>query len=139
MQSFKRKASNRRAVYLSLVGAIESGLRDAYAKRHDAGEETQSSIARTLGISRSAVNRRLKGQSNMTLETVADMVWALGQCIDVEIFDPKEKSTNGHKIVPVHQARYVKSKIGETAPEVRTSSSKYSVQTSNVQVVEARL
>lgn len=102
MRSFKSQPDNRRSVYLSLVGAIEAGLRDAYAVKHEAGQATQSSIARKLGVSRSTINKRLKGQNNMTLETVADMVWALGQCVRVEIFDPTQAPTNGHRIEPVH-------------------------------------
>jgi hypothetical protein len=36
--SFSRKLpSNRRQIYLSLAGAIESKLRDAYARRHHDG------------------------------------------------------------------------------------------------------
>lgn len=131
MRSFKRKADNRRSVYLALSSAIESGLRDAYAKRHDKGEETQASIARKLGVSRSTVNKRLRGHSNMTLETVADMVWALGHCIDVDIFDPADKPSNGHRIVPVHPIEISR---GIGAPQSKRSSSpikpKYQVSVS---------
>jgi hypothetical protein len=38
----------------------------------------------------------------MTLETIADMVWGLGHCINVEIFDPKDRLSNEHRIVPAH-------------------------------------
>lgn len=102
MSSFSRKPDNRRSVFLNLAGQIEGQLREAYAKRHDQGRETQVTIAKKLGIDRSAVNRRLLGRSNMTMETIADMVWALGHCIRVDIYDPDEAPTNGHQIVPVH-------------------------------------
>jgi hypothetical protein len=36
----------------------------------------------------------------MTIETIADLVWALDHCIKVEIFDPKENNTNKFMIVP---------------------------------------
>jgi hypothetical protein len=101
--SFSRQpASNRRQVYLSLAGVIESKLRDAYAKRHRRGLDTQTTIANKLGVNRSAVNRRLIGRANMTIETIADMVWALGQCIDVDIFDPYERPSNAHRIISEH-------------------------------------
>lgn len=79
-------------MFLKLAGMIESQLRDAYARRHDAGKLNQSSIARELDINRSAVHNRLNGRVNMTIETIADMVWALGHDIDVKIIDPDLKA-----------------------------------------------
>lgn len=104
MRSFQRKPDNRRSVYLKLAGQIESKLRGAFAKRHEQKRESQASIARKIGVNRSAVNRRLTGQTNMTIETIADMVWSLGYCIDVDIYDPEERRTNGHQIVPDHDS-----------------------------------
>lgn len=105
MRSFTHKADNRRQVYLALAGSIESQLREAYAKRFEAGQETQTTLAEKLGVNRSVVNRRLTGrQKNLTVETVADMVWALGNCVSVRIYDPRETQTNAHQIVPTHPA-----------------------------------
>jgi hypothetical protein len=71
-----------------LAGQIESQLREAYGRKFDAGLATQSSVAAKLGINRSAVHHRLMGHTNMTIETIADMVWALDHAVRVEIFDP---------------------------------------------------
>ncbi|UGY15086.1 helix-turn-helix domain-containing protein [Bradyrhizobium septentrionale] len=79
-------------MFLKLAGMIESQLRDAYARRHEAGRLTQSGIARELGVNRSAIHNRLSGTTNMTIETIADMVWALGHDIDVKIVDPELKA-----------------------------------------------
>ena len=95
MRSFQiNKVSARRATFLNLASQIGNQLREAYNRRHGADQETQSSVARKLGIGRSAVNRRLTGQINMTVETLADMVWALGYAIKVLIYDPKEARAN---------------------------------------------
>src|SRR5580658_491798 len=102
MRSFRQKPSNRRAIYLHLAGSIESQLREAYAKRHDCGLDTQASIAERLGIDRSAVKRRLTGRTNMTIETLADMAWALGHCVAVTIFDPDESPTNESQVRSEH-------------------------------------
>jgi hypothetical protein len=85
---FLQTIEPRRAVYLNLVGSIESQLRDAYARLYESGEENQSTLAKKLGVDRSVVNRRLTGHHNMTIETLADMVWALRKHIDVDIHDP---------------------------------------------------
>lgn len=94
---FSRNQTNpRRNTFLALAGAIESRLRDIYASKHEKEGLTQQAIADKLGIGRSVVNRRLKGSQNMTTEAIADMVWALGQCIEIKIYDPQEKCDN-HK------------------------------------------
>ena len=94
MRSFQRKPTNRRAMYLSGAGSVESQLREAYGNRFDAKLDTQVTLADKLGIGRSAVNKRLRGMMNMTLETVSDMAWALGYSIIIKIFDPGTYHTN---------------------------------------------
>jgi hypothetical protein len=87
-----RKIDRRRKTYLGLASQIESQLREAYARKHAEGAATQSGLAKKLGINRSAVHHRLTGQTNMTIETIADMVWALDQAIQVRIYDPMLES-----------------------------------------------
>ena len=81
-------------MFLKLSGQIEGQLREAYAKKNEAGLLNQSALAERLGVDRSAVNRRLTGKINMTEETIADMVWALDHDIEVRIFDPIENQSN---------------------------------------------
>lgn len=100
MRTFKRQPDNRRSVYLKLVGEIEGQLRQAYAKRHEQGLETQAGLAKKLGVDRSVIHRRLTGRTNMTIQTVADLVWALGHCIAVSISDAEENGGNQHRILP---------------------------------------
>ena len=102
MRSYINNVDNRRQVYLSLVSDVESQIRDAYAERHEQGIETQTSLAEKLGVNRSVVNRRLRGLNNLTLESLADLVWGLGQCIKVEIFDPSTNPTNHVRVESEH-------------------------------------
>lgn len=104
MRSSKKPVDNRRQVFLALSSSIESQLRDAFLDRFDDGKETQSSLAAKLGVNKSVVNRRLRGESNMTVKTLADMVWALEQCIEVKVFDPHKDVSNRGKIVPIVEA-----------------------------------
>jgi hypothetical protein len=95
MRSFRtEKVSPRRAAFLALAGDVESQLRDAYDERHRAHGVTQASIAKVLGVNRSAINHRLRGLTNMTIETLADMIWALGYAIKIVIYDPRKTSEN---------------------------------------------
>jgi ribosome-binding protein aMBF1 (putative translation factor) len=100
VRSFHHQPDNRRALYLQLAGSIESQLRESYARKHEKEGLTQSDIATRLGVGRSVINRRLSGGSNMTIETIADMAWALGHCIRVDIFDPSDTPSNGAEIIP---------------------------------------
>lgn len=81
-------------MFLSLSGQVESQLRDAYDERHRSAGVTQTSMAAILGVNRSAINHRLRGVTNMTLKTLADMVWALGYAIKIVIFDPAKTGEN---------------------------------------------
>lgn len=94
MSFFRTRIDSRRKVYLSLTGQVESQLRDAYAKKHETDGVTQTGLAQKLGVNRSAINHRLRGRVNMTLETLADMVWALGLAIQIVIYDPRVAGTN---------------------------------------------
>jgi len=98
--SSRRKPDARRAMFLSLASQIEGQLRDAYARKYEAGCLNQSSVAEKLGINRSAVHHRLMGQTNMTIETIADMVWALEHDIVVRIYDPMEPLCGGYNDRP---------------------------------------
>jgi hypothetical protein len=96
LQSFRTQLNARRRAYVLLAAQIEQQLREAYDKRFRAGLATQSSLADKLGVNRSAVHHRLMGHTNMTIETIADMVWALDYAIEVKIFDPSERHGANH-------------------------------------------
>ena len=104
MPSFHRKVDARRAVYLELVTSLESQLRDAYARLYDKGLENQSTVAKKLGVGRSEVCKRLNGHRNMTIQTAADMAWALGVGIEVNIFDPNENRGSNIRHVTANSA-----------------------------------
>jgi DNA-directed RNA polymerase subunit N (RpoN/RPB10) len=114
LQSFQTKLDPRRQVFLSLSGQIEGQLRAAYDQRFHAGEVTQTKLANRLGVNRSCVNRRLLGHTNMTVETIADMVWALGFAIKVDIYDPTTVRTSNHFIESSHAPALIPAK--STAP-----------------------
>ena len=93
MPSIRPKPHPKRQMYLKLSGMIESQLREAYARRHEEGGLTQTDIANKLDVNRAAIHNRLNGKGNMTIETIANMVWALGHDIDVKIIDPEIRTT----------------------------------------------
>jgi hypothetical protein len=90
-------------VFLKLASQIEGQLREAYDCQYQAGLATQASVAKKLGIDRATVHRRLTGQTNMTMETNADMVWALDYAINVKIFDPAHATAGAHNFFPCNE------------------------------------
>lgn len=100
---------------------MESQLRQAFARKHDDGGLTQKALADKLDIDKSVVNRRLTGRSNMTLETLADMTWGLGHCVEVKIYDPLDLDSNGFRIVPAHQNYDVEKPVNTAQFQVRTN------------------
>jgi transcriptional regulator with XRE-family HTH domain len=79
-------------MYLKLAGMVESQLREAFGHRHEESGLTQSDIARLLEVDRSTIHNRLSGLTNMTIETIANMVWAMDYDIDVKVFDPQMRT-----------------------------------------------
>jgi hypothetical protein len=96
LRSFRTKLDGRRSTYIHLSGDVETQLREAFDERHQAGEETQASLAEKLGVNRSVIHRRLTGRANLTLSTLADMVWALGYAIKIVIYKPSEAGENAY-------------------------------------------
>jgi hypothetical protein len=94
LPSSRRQPDARRKTFLKLSGQIEGQLREAYDKKFRAGQLTQSSLGAKLGVNRSAIHHRLSGGTNMTIETIADMIWGLGHDFEFKLFDPVEAPSN---------------------------------------------
>jgi hypothetical protein len=100
---------------------VEGQLRDAYAKRNESGEVNQVGLAKMIGVSRSAISKILGGRRNLTLRTIADIVWALGYAIRVIIYDPNETVEPKGFTVDVPKSKTV-------GPLTRVSSNAQSVE-----------
>lgn len=103
-------------MYLALVSKVEGQIRDVFTKRAEAEGLTQAAVAEKLGIHRAVVNRRLNGRTNMTIETIADMAWAIGACVDVDIYDPIERPDRNHTLAQeVRTLRLPATTFGQSA------------------------
>ncbi len=80
-----------------LIGRIRSELLKALTEEKRAGL-TQQELARRLEVGRSALNRQLSGESNLSLRSLADLAWALDREIDFELRRPVESA--GQNIAP---------------------------------------
>ncbi|ODR98428.1 hypothetical protein AUC68_08300 [Methyloceanibacter methanicus] len=57
---------------------------------------TQQNVANRLELERSTVNKRLTGQSNLTLRSVGELAWALDKKIVFRLVDEDEGHHNYH-------------------------------------------
>lgn len=85
MTSFKIAIDPRRRLFVHLLGDIRHALNQALTEEHKDRGLTQADIGRVLGKNRSFVSRKLSGASNMTLETLADLAYALGRGVTITL------------------------------------------------------
>lgn len=83
--SFKSRIDKRRQTYIRMLGEIAHALNQALEEEHARRGLTQADIARTLGKQKSFVSRKLSGDTNMTLETLADLAYALDRPVRVSL------------------------------------------------------
>lgn len=74
------------------VGRFIAKVRSEIQRAFTEERISQAEVAQALGVNRAIVNRRLKGDMNLTLRTIGEMAWALG---DREIvFELRKAATN---------------------------------------------
>ncbi len=79
MTSYKSRITPRRRKFVRLIGDIQEELQRVLMDEHEATGITQADIARALDKHPSVVSRALSGRSNLTLETIAELAWALNR------------------------------------------------------------
>jgi hypothetical protein len=87
---FQKRPDRRRRVFLDFIGKIENGLRDAYGTRYEQGRTNQSMLAKKLNVHRSVIHHRLTGQKNLTIKSIADLIWGLDWGVKIDFFDPEK-------------------------------------------------
>lgn len=85
MPSSKFNIDKRRRTYVRLIGDITHRLNEALHEEHERRGLTRTQIAATLGTNKSFVTRKLDGRGNMTLETLADLAYALDRSVAIEL------------------------------------------------------
>jgi transcriptional regulator with XRE-family HTH domain len=85
MTSSSLRLDPRRRTYVRLLGEVRHALRQALSEEYKTRGLTQDGIASVLGKSKSVISRKLAGTSNMTLETLADLAYALDRPVKVSV------------------------------------------------------
>jgi transcriptional regulator with XRE-family HTH domain len=102
---FQIEDDKRSDLASNLIGKTRDLLIKAFINEKKRSHITQQQIAEKLGCNRSHVNKILKGETNLTLRTIADFAWAMGYDevkIDL-IRDEVRKGTNYITEAPVQK------------------------------------
>jgi plasmid maintenance system antidote protein VapI len=74
--SFQIGLSDRSKVSARFIRRVHREIQKAFSLRAEEGM-TQQQLADKLDVNRATVNKRLLGQDNLTLRSIADLAWAL--------------------------------------------------------------
>lgn len=83
MKSVRPETNKRRVTYTRLVGEIQHALHQALSEEHEARGLTRAKMAEILGCDRGSITKLFSGTRNMTLETLADLAYALNRPVKV--------------------------------------------------------
>jgi predicted XRE-type DNA-binding protein len=87
--SFLFELDPRQEAAADLIADIGRQLQTLHEDRQATGKLTQQDIATRLGVDRARVNKCLSGYNNLTLRTLAELVWAMDGEIEVTIRLPQ--------------------------------------------------
>lgn len=108
--SFSRILPQRKAA-IRAIGKAHARLAQMLAEEKAAVGLTKAAIARRLGIDPSALSRRLNGRSNLTLESLAEIAWAAGREVEIEL-PQREHGNRQHATMFLDNAA---AKVGPTS------------------------
>ncbi len=98
MKSSKLKVSPRRRTYTRLIGQIKRALNMALEEEKEKRGLSVTEIGQILDVDKSHISRKFAGTSNMTLETLADLAFALDRTIEVTLSEPRHETfSNIHR------------------------------------------
>jgi transcriptional regulator with XRE-family HTH domain len=119
VKSSSPKLDRRRRTYVRMMGEILHALNQALAEEHAKRGLTISEIAKILGKDtsyKSFISRKLSGMSNMTLETLADLAFAMNRPVRVSL-PPREAPAMSNRASTADPAR-----VASTPPTPPTRS-----------------
>ncbi len=84
MSSFKLNISPQDEVALDLALDVNRALNAAFARREKSGM-TKTKLAAKIGTNKSSITRILGQASNLTLETLGNVSWALDHVVKIQM------------------------------------------------------
>lgn len=120
MKSSNLRLNKRRRTFVRMLGEIQHALLTALEEEHRSRGLTRAEIARIIGRNKSFVTRKLNGESNMTLQSLADLAFALDRPIKV-MLPSRKAAIYSNVIEPQPTTSPPPQASGETTPMPITS------------------
>jgi transcriptional regulator with XRE-family HTH domain len=93
MKFYQTRIDPKERQVARFLGDVERAFQRAFTEAKKERKLTQQQLAVSLGIDRSAINRRLLGRENMTERSIAEMAWAMGYEIEFKLVRRKTISS----------------------------------------------
>jgi transcriptional regulator with XRE-family HTH domain len=102
--SFDFELSPKEEAGSEFVAIVGDKLQRALIRRKKSEKFTQQQLAEKLGVDRSRVNRCFSGSNNLTISTLAEIVWALDGRIVFDIVEDAAdpQGSNFHVVESTH-------------------------------------
>lgn len=84
-RSYQIRISDRSRKAGRFITRVHREIQKAFAEVSSSTGMTQRELAEKVGVDRSTMNKRLLGEANLTLRTVAELAWALDRDIDFKL------------------------------------------------------
>ncbi len=90
MTSFQIAISPSRRAAGRFISRVRRALQTALVEETERSGKNQSRVAEAIGVHRSVISRELNGRQDITLGRLAELAWALGREIELELVVPEQ-------------------------------------------------
>ncbi|KLN61875.1 hypothetical protein WH96_06260 [Kiloniella spongiae] len=91
MNSYKYKIDPRDGAYIKSLNKVHFEWANIIEDFKSQGV-TISDLAKKLGVNKSVLSRRFKGESNVTLKSLSDIAWLSGKDLEIKYTDRSSQS-----------------------------------------------
>ncbi len=95
MSSFRFRTNPKRKQFTRFIARLYEKLEDAYWEEHDLRGLNKSKISEELEVNKGLVSRWFHGTSNITLETLSNLAYAMGRDVDISLPSHGAKNNRG--------------------------------------------
>ena len=95
--SYKFDIDPKNRVVARFIGEVRSELVRAFVEESAASGLTRDQLAQLLGVHKSLITKRLRGNVNLTLRSIGEMAWALDREPEFTLAQPDEPAVSANQ------------------------------------------
>lgn len=137
MTSYTLDIGEQSRVGARFISHVRAEVQCAFLAEKKSRKLTQQQIATTLGVNRSVINRQLSGLENMTLRSVAELLWAMGW--EPEFGVVKIPASSGVNDTREQEPTDNQPIFGEAPPRAAATSEELRMDSQNISMNNSKL